>query len=436
MDYTLEQLLEFIGKNAHLIFPGIAAILFFPLTRQARLQVLMRGLPLSKTKGVFVGFVKVVGTAESHLPLASYLAESHCVFYQATVSEHYIRTRTVTRTDSKGRTYTTTETYSGWDQVHSVQDRIVFELEDETGRVHVNPAAAQMEGDIIFEMTVNRGHPLYYEKGPHTTVSGSTGRRRFTEEAILLDRKVLVVGDAAYTAGAPGPVITKDEDTPLFMVTTKDDRQLSKRFSGWVWALVILIALLPSGGFMLATYLKSGAVDWSCVGLSATVTWPILIIFRFIMIFNGLKELRVRVHQAVSLVDVQLQRRLDLIPNLVEVSKAYSEYEQKLQLGFTSMRAFQKANSAIPMFLGLFKQRGEAYPELKSNETFLRLQRELADTEDRISLARNYLVQIVANYNTQLSSFPFSIVGALTGMRESEPPEIVESDYQRNPVSV
>lgn len=146
--------------------------------------------------------------------------------------------------------------------------------------------------------------------------------------------------------------------------------------------------------------------------------------------FNLLVRDRNRVGQAWSDVDVQLTRRHDLIPQLVEVVKSYSSYERALLENLAELRARGIAERS-PAALGAVESslaRGiecviaiaEAYPDLKASGNFLDLQRNLADTENQIQFARRYYNGAVNNLNTRIESFPDLIVARLFGFRPAE----------------
>jgi LemA protein len=145
----------------------------------------------------------------------------------------------------------------------------------------------------------------------------------------------------------------------------------------------------------------------------------VVLVMSAIGIYNNLVALRQQVKSAWSQIDVQLKRRYDLIPNLVETVKGYAAHEKQ-----TFERVIQARNAAVAaqgvaaqaqaenVLTGALRQLfavAEAYPNLKANENFLRLQEELASTENRISFARQNYNDTGANYNTRVQSFPANI---------------------------
>jgi LemA protein len=140
-------------------------------------------------------------------------------------------------------------------------------------------------------------------------------------------------------------------------------------------------------------------------------------------LYNGLVSGRQRVREAWSAIEVQLQRRASLIPNLVEAVKGYAAYERGTMenvvrargaLGAaTGPRAAARADAALTSALGVFFALAEAYPDLKANERFAQLQADLADTENQIAFARNYYNGAVEIYNIRVQSIPGLLVARL-----------------------
>jgi hypothetical protein len=158
------------------------------------------------------------------------------------------------------------------------------------------------------------------------------------------------------------------------------------------------------------------------------------------MVFNSLIDLRQRVRQAWSLVDVQLQRRHDLIPALVASVQGYRDYEQKLQSELAVLRSQLQATPpgvAGPDYGAVAKAVNcvvERYPDLKANESFANLQKNLIETEQRIALARGYFNEIATNFNTRLEIVPESFVARLAAMKPQT--LMAANDFERAAVKV
>jgi LemA protein len=163
---------------------------------------------------------------------------------------------------------------------------------------------------------------------------------------------------------------------------------------------------------------------WILLGVVA-----LLVVFAAVG-YNRLVRLRNEADTGWANIDVQLQRRADLIPNLVEAVRGYAAHERGVFDEVTKARvALQQAqspgaagdaNDVLTMALGRLFAVAEAYPDLKASENFLRLQEDLTDTEDKISAARRYYNSTVMHYNTAIQSIPWVLVAKPLGFGEKE----------------
>ena len=170
-----------------------------------------------------------------------------------------------------------------------------------------------------------------------------------------------------------------------------------------------------------------------------------VVIFWIIVVFNGLVVLKNRAKEAWSDIDVQLKRRYDLIPNLVETVKGYAIHERELFEKVTQARsaamgakgAHEKAqaeNFLSATLKSLFAV-SENYPDLKASVNFLELQRELTDTEDKIQASRRFYNTNVRDLNIKIESFPANLVANALGFKQMELFETA-SEAERQSVSV
>ena len=165
---------------------------------------------------------------------------------------------------------------------------------------------------------------------------------------------------------------------------------------------------------------------WIILGILA------VLIFAFIIIFNGLVRLRNQVKNAWAQIDVQLKRRYDLIPNLVDTVKGYMKHERETlesvtkarnlaqQLSGGSVGARSKAEAELSSALARLLAVVENYPDLKANQNFLALQEELTSTENKISFSRQFYNDSVLRLNNQTQMFPSNVVASMTGFRAEE----------------
>jgi LemA protein len=147
-------------------------------------------------------------------------------------------------------------------------------------------------------------------------------------------------------------------------------------------------------------------------------------------VYNSLATGKVRIKEAFSGIDVQLKRRIDLIPNLVSTVKGYAKHEKELLENVTKARASlmsakgpaekAESDSALSGALKSLFAISENYPDLKASKNFLELQQELSDTESKIAYARQFFNSNVMSYNTTLANFPGNIVGNALGFKEEE----------------
>ncbi|MBP6881000.1 MAG: LemA family protein [Candidatus Pacebacteria bacterium] len=188
---------------------------------------------------------------------------------------------------------------------------------------------------------------------------------------------------------------------------------------------------------------------WILIGIIAVVA--IYVIYAY----NNFVKLTQRAKEAWADIDVQLKRRYDLIPNLIETVKGYASHERETLDNVTEARAkatqmhvdptnitpdqiaaMAGAESALTGALGRLMAIAENYPDLKANTNFLELQRELSDTENKIQAARRFYNGNVRDLNIALQSFPSNIIGSTFSFKAEEYFELEENSQEREPVKV
>ncbi|MFN3739045.1 MAG: LemA family protein [Thermodesulfovibrionales bacterium] len=174
------------------------------------------------------------------------------------------------------------------------------------------------------------------------------------------------------------------------------------------------------------------------------------IIFLFVItvvtIYNRLVKLRNTVRASWSDIDVQLKKRYDLVPNLVETVKGYAIHERSLFEKVTEARSMAmrasspaekaKAENIFSETLKSLFAVAEAYPELKANSNFMQLQSQLKELEDSIEYARRYYNAVVRDYNIMVQSFPSNVIASQFGFKEEEFFELETPEVERRPVKV
>jgi len=147
----------------------------------------------------------------------------------------------------------------------------------------------------------------------------------------------------------------------------------------------------------------------------------------FVSTYNGFIVLRTRIQEALSGIDVQLKRRADLIPNLVETVKGYAKHEKEIFENVTKARASMisagsleekaQANNQLSGALKSLFAVAEAYPDLKANANFQDLQRQLEDTEDKVAYSRQFYNSNVLDYNSRIQLFPGNVLAGMFGFK-------------------
>jgi len=164
--------------------------------------------------------------------------------------------------------------------------------------------------------------------------------------------------------------------------------------------------------------------------MSISIIISFAILFWLIFIYNRFIKKKNVVREAWSGIDVQLKRRYDLIPNLVDAVKGYSSYEKELMQDITNLRSKSmrlnspgeksQPESDLSGRLKTLLAVAENYPDLKASSSFLNLQQQLTEVEDQIQYARRYYNGAVRDYNTMVQSFPSNIVASIFGFKQEE----------------
>jgi len=167
-----------------------------------------------------------------------------------------------------------------------------------------------------------------------------------------------------------------------------------------------------------------------------------IVVFYGVALYNGLVSLRRQTQNAFGQIDVQLKRRYDLIPNLVETVKGYMKYEQEtlekviqarnLAVSATSVSDKALADTQVTRALSGIFALSESYPELRSNQNMLSLQEQLTSTENKVAFARQYYNDVVTAYNTRIETFPSSLFAASGGFKPKELFEIDDAIQREN----
>ena len=160
-------------------------------------------------------------------------------------------------------------------------------------------------------------------------------------------------------------------------------------------------------------------------------------------LYNGLVKLKNRAKEAWADIDVQLKRRYNLIPNLVETVKGYATHEREVfekvteartrAMGAQSVKEKQEAENILSGTLKTLFAVSEGYPELKASQNFLELQRELRDTEDKVQAARRFYNTNVRDLNIKLESFPANLIVSMLGFKKMDLFELIAAEERAVP---
>ena len=170
-----------------------------------------------------------------------------------------------------------------------------------------------------------------------------------------------------------------------------------------------------------------------------------LIVVYIWSLYNGLVRESTEIDEAGSQIDVQLKRRADLIPNLVETVKGYAKHEKSVFAEVTKARSALMSATSLPakakaddMLTGALKSLfavAEAYPQLRANENFMQLQKELSDTEDKIAYSRQYYNTQLMEFNLKVRTFPNNMFADKLGFKERQFFQATESEKKATKVT-
>jgi LemA protein len=168
----------------------------------------------------------------------------------------------------------------------------------------------------------------------------------------------------------------------------------------------------------------------------------IVLVLAVVALYNGLVQLRNKVKNAKSQIEVQLQRRFDLIPNLVETVKGYMSHEESTLSKVTELRSAWSNAKGISEMADIDNQLSSAlktimavaenYPDLKANQNFMQLQEELNNTENKISFSRQFYNDAVTIYNTKIETVPSNIIAGLFNFKAEDLFEVENAEARNN----
>ena len=382
-------------------------------------------VPTSKVKGVFYGLNEVKGSVKSDAPLQTYLTEGPSVWYEWSISEHWRKTETYRDKDGKRKT----RTKSGWRTVDSGGSYQSFFLMDDTGELLIEPEGAKVEAPTTMSYSCTPSDSLYYGKGPDGAIAHSTYRRRFSERSLTPGDDLYVLGPAKLREEVAQPMIAQSKEARYFFISTKSEAQIIRSKSIWAFFIMLFSFVAALASPVVAISVETGMEPQEVfrekpgwVVLSGVVFLAVAGLFYLSLLYNGLIRVRNRLTHALGLIEIQLKRRYDLIPRLLECVQGISEYEREVQKLVASVRSSagnlagreasevgEEINQGAGLVGGLFAL-SEKYPNLSADQNYASFMKELVDTEDRIALARAFYNDSVLALQDRLLTFPDVLV--------------------------
>lgn len=384
---------------------------------------LIEDLPTSATTGVALGLNELVGRVETPLLESAPQSGTPCVWWE---NVFYV-------SDGEG----------GWKKTGDKQGGpIQFDLVDAEGRIPVRPRKAEVTAPEVYDgPPIDLGMPRDADASLVSRYiaqrSAGTKQRRVVEKAIVPGDDVYVLGTAQLPFESLDVYIGPDRETgadPFFVrVGTEADAVFTEKVGTIVGALVAFVAAAGSGIALAdGQALADDRIEWAEVGLRTPLAFvaavlAVMSVASFVFAYNGLRLLRQRADKAWSLIDVQLRRRHDLIPNLVRITTAHAEHERQVQTAIADLRGNLAADLPAKPTDDAVAHAGrgiraeeaaldrallviEAYPAITADETFATVRDELVDTENRIALARTFYNNSVTALHDRAATLQGGIV--------------------------
>jgi len=410
-------------------FAAIPLLISFALLFWWRSVVLFKrtveDVPTSKVKGVFYGLNEVKGAVKSDSPLQTYLTERPSVWHEWSISEHWKKTESYRDKDGNRKT----RTKSGWRKVDSGGGIQAFFLLDDTGELLIEPEGAKVDAPSTMSRSCGPSDPLYYGKGPSGAIANSTHRRRFSESSLSPGDELYVLGSAKLREEVAQPMIAKNKEARYFVISSKSEAQIIRLKSLWAFFIFLFsfftALAIPVVAISVETGMEVQEAFYQNPGWVVLAGGSFLAVaglFYLSLLYNGLIRVRNRLTHALSLIKIQLKRREDLIPRLLECVKGISEYESQVQELVASVRSSgvtgagsqtgevgEEINRGSGLVDGLFAL-SENYPNLSTDQNYASFMKELVDTEDRIALARAFYNDSLLALQDRLLSLPDLLV--------------------------
>lgn len=349
----------------------------------SRRRMLLADTPRSRCAAVFVGFNEIVGAVQGTDLSPAHFTAVESAWWRATLEQEVRKQRTVHETDSKGNTTTRTEQYNDWDTIGSWVTTAPILVVDETGAATVDIARASVTVPTTrYEVTGGAAGGWFAGLGP-------TGRLRETEWRLVDGDRVFCAGTVSID-GEGATVVMDGRAGGEFIVTTRSETSVVRTRRLVSWFAVLAGVAAAAGAVAVA-----GGRPWQVVS-GAAFAVAVVSVWGTVEVYNRLVRVKLLQDRALSLIDVQLARRADLLPQLVTVVRATSAHEASV------LEAVAAARAAGPELAAI----AERFPTLRTSPAFQALAAEVAGTETRIAAARAYCNDTITIVRDRTSTFP------------------------------
>jgi hypothetical protein len=417
-DTGSDQLIVRAAVLASVVLCLAALWLWWAFLRRKRL---IQDLPTSPARAVALGLHEVAGVARSDHTVASPQSGYDCVWWK--------------------NTFYVEDGDNGWRKTGERQGGpISFDLVDDSGSIPIRPRHAEVSAPKVHDGPYMP--PVATSHDPNPTLvtryiaAQTSKKRRVVEHVIKAGDEVYVLGTAQLPHDQLEVYIGPDRadgETFMIRVGAEVDALFAERV-GVTAAGIAALASAAGGGIAWADgqALAADTIQWSQIGWRSPVACAVVCLAimgaaALVFVYNGLMRLRQRADAAWALIDVQLRRRHDLIPNLVEVAGEHARHEHSVQTAVAQLRssaaetlpksptdeavgaadaAIRAETVALDRALAVI----EAHPTINADASFGKLRAELVDTEDRIAMAREFYNTSVLVLHDRASTFPGNVV--------------------------
>ena len=363
------------------------------------------------------------GIIKSEKTIRSLYTNTSCVYFHS-IKEMYVESRR-----GRGR----------WQIVENISLFVPFYIEDKRGKLKIdltnldddfsgykilsptfegvpNPKNSELDCDVLLKENYFTPKELYQVS------TSKMGKYRWSEFVLRPWTKVFVYG--MVSRRNEELFLHEDERCPLIISKKNRDQYVEEFYRGG--NLVYFVHFLITIGYTIALFSLNYFLQLDPLKLLALLFIGNFAITGSVIfsLYNRIVTLKNRALNALSNIEVELKRRADLIPNLVEVVKGYAKHEKEVQKIIAEARAeimFSKElkkeeKPVIPSLVAII----ENYPDLKASENFQNLMRNLIDTEERIAYSREFYNRTVRKYNTIINQFPFLIISSPLRLKEMD----------------